>query len=130
MDNINKIYRCSICGAIVERTNNIESKLTCCGKEMILEKGKENDSKIEKHVPFVEKISNDKVKIQIGENEKHPMTNEHYIEFIEVITNNNKLLRKNLTAKDEPSVIFDIPIEEIKEVREYCNLHGLWIKKL
>lgn len=76
----------------------------------------------EKHIPVVEKVEGG-VKVTVGSVE-HPMTEEHYIMWIEVITD-TKTYRKNLTPADKPEAFFQID-EEVRTVREYCNLHGLW----
>jgi len=122
----NKIYRCLICGAIIERINSINSSLVCCDKPMTLLNEKIEDSKIEKHVPFVKKITSNKVLVKIGEEQTHPMLKEHYIQFIEVICKDNSIFRKYLTYDDKPEFEFEISFENILFVREYCNLHGLW----
>lgn len=127
--NLNKIYKCISCGSVIERANDKESILVCCGKNMVEQKPKTAEMALEKHVPFVQKIGENKVLVKIGENEEHPMTEEHYIEFIEIITKTGIIMRKNLNPGDKPQAEFDISISDIKEAREFCNLHGLWVNK-
>jgi len=96
--------------------------LVCCGKDMLLMSDEAKpEISTEKHIPIVERDGN-KVTVKVG-SVPHPMTPEHYIQFIEVITA-NKVYRKELTPTDTPEATFEIT-EEIITVREYCNLHGL-----
>ncbi len=131
MTEQNKIYKCMKCSNLIEKLANIGNVLICCEQEMQEQKAKEQDTKLEKHVPFIEEFEPGKVIIRVGENEKHPMTKEHYIQFIEIILDNGKkVLRHNLNPGDEPVARFPVKLECIIEVREFCNLHGLWVNKL
>ncbi|MCD6112118.1 MAG: desulfoferrodoxin [Bacteroidales bacterium] len=120
-----EVYKCEICGNIVEVTNAGAGTLVCCGQDMNLLKESTADSTTEKHVPFIEKIEGG-YKVKVGENVTHPMTEKHYIQWIELLTE-NKVYRKYLTHDDEPEAIFKVDDnEKIISAREYCNLHGLW----
>lgn len=86
----------------------------------------DKDASLEKHVPFV-KIDGDKVHIQVGET-KHPMLEEHYISDVVIVTDKGYHHYK-LHPGEEP--VIDVTLEEeVLEVYEYCNLHGLWVKKI
>ena len=122
MTQLNQIYKCSICGNIVEVTHTGAGELVCCGQPMDLLSAKKDDEGKEKHVPVVEKNEN-LVKIKIGA-EPHPMIDEHYIELIEVISD-GKIYRKLLKPGDVPQAEFNITSKNIT-VRCYCNVHGLW----
>jgi len=124
-----EVYKCSICGNIVSVLHEGDGELTCCGKAMQLIPEIVKDSAIEKHVPFIEKIEGgyNGYKVRIGEKEAHPMTEEHYIEWIELITE-NKSYRKFLKPGDRPEAVFHTN-DEVVTVREYCNIHGLWKNK-
>ena len=122
-----EIYKCEICGNIVEVLHPGVGELVCCGQPMKLMEEQTADTSKEKHVPFVEK-KDGKVVVRVGENAKHPMEEKHYIEMIEVITNDDRILRKNLNPGDEPEAVFDV--DNITMAREYCNIHGLWSKKV
>ena len=124
--NLNKVYKCMNCGSVIERVNDKESTLVCCGKNMIEQKPKTAEMALEKHVPYITESNDGKVLIKIGENEDHPMTEEHYIEFIEILTNTGKIIRHNLNPGDKPEAKFSVDKEKIIEVREFCNIHGLW----
>lgn len=99
--------------------------LTCCGKPMTLLEENTVDAALEKHVPVIEKTA-DGVLVKVGSVE-HPMIKEHYIQWIEVHTQ-NKVYRKYLTPDDKPQAEFKIS-EDVKFAREYCNIHGLWKSK-
>lgn len=122
---LNEIYKCSVCGNIVEVTHVGGGDLVCCGQPMDLQIENSVDAAIEKHVPIKE-IIGDKVIAKIGEVE-HPMIAEHYIEWVEVVTA-ARLYRKHFTSGEKPFAEFNIQ-EEVIAVRAYCNLHGLWKNK-
>jgi superoxide reductase len=130
MTNKNKIYKCMYCGNLIEKLEDNSNDLVCCGKSMVEQLEKSQDTKLEKHVPYIEKISENEILVKIGEVDKHPMTEEHYIEFIEVLTKNGYVLRKYLSPGDEPEAKFNVSYEDVENVREFCNLHGLWSNKL
>ena len=123
MVKIKEIYKCEICGNIVETIHAGGGSLVCCGQEMSLIEEKTEDSSIEKHVPYIEKTKNG-ILVKIGQNQDHPMTEEHYIEWIQIIAN-NKSYRKFLKPGDKPQAEFEINEDNII-AREYCNIHGLW----
>jgi len=129
MENINKVYKCLVCGSVVERANDINSTLVCCDKNMMEQSPKTEETKLEKHVPFIEEIEGG-VLVKIGENEDHPMLDNHYIEFIEILTKGGAIIRKNLNPGDKPETTFSFRKDQIVQVREFCNLHGLWIHDL
>jgi superoxide reductase len=122
MTKINQIYKCNICGNIVEVVHAGAGELVCCGQPMVLQVENTVDAAKEKHIP-VKEIIGDKVVVKIGTVE-HPMTAEHYIEWVEVVTK-ARVYRKTFTPGEKPFAEFDIQ-EEVIEVRAYCNLHGLW----
>ena len=122
MTQAREIYKCDICGNIVEVVHNSGGTLVCCGQPMTLKTENTQDAAVEKHVPVIEKIEGG-IRVMVGAVE-HPMTVEHHIEFIEVHTE-NKVYRKFLKPSEKPVAEFLIE-EEVLFVREYCNLHGLW----
>jgi superoxide reductase len=124
MAKVGKIYKCEECGNIVEVLNEGAGELVCCGKAMVELQEKEADSSVEKHVPFIKREGN-KYIVKVGENQEHPMTSEHYIQWIELIADGYSYL-KRLTPNDKPEAIFEIPEAKTVVAREYCNLHGLW----
>lgn len=125
MTELKQIYRCNVCGNIVEVLHTGVGQLVCCSQPMELLTEKAVDVGLEKHVPIIEKVGN-KVKVKVG-SVQHPMEQKHYIEWIEIIAD-DKTCRKFLNLGDKPEVEFEIAAEKI-EAREYCNIHGLWKSK-
>ena len=119
------IYRCDVCGNMVNVVSVGGGTLSCCGQPMTLQNENTTDASVEKHVPVVEQ-KDGKVKVTVG-SVIHPMAENHYIQFIEVLTA-TKVYHKDLKPGEEPVAEFVIE-EAIVSVREYCNLHGLWAKK-
>ncbi len=122
-----QIYKCQICGNIVEVIHSGQGSLVCCGKEMELMEEKTADSSTEKHVPFIQ-YQDDHYIVKVGENINHPMEEKHYIEWIELIVDDN-YCKKYLKPNQEPKAEFFIPKGEKVYAREYCNIHGLWKSK-
>ena len=120
-----EVYRCAVCGNIVEVVNEAGGTLSCCDQPMDLLTENTTDAATEKHVPVVEKIEGG-YRVTVGEVE-HPMTEEHSIQWIELVTENN-VLRKYLSSSDKPVAEFMTDATEVY-AREYCNLHGLWKSK-
>lgn len=125
MTELRQIYKCNICGNIVEVVHTGVGQLVCCGQPMELLKEKTVDIGLEKHVPVVEKVGN-KAEVKVG-SVPHPMEQKHYIEWIEIIAN-GKTCRKFLKPGEKPEAEFETTAERI-EAREYCNVHGLWKTK-
>jgi superoxide reductase len=122
MTELRQIYKCDICGNIVEVVHSSVGTLVCCGHNMTLLQGNTVEASKEKHIPVVEKIEGG-ILVKVGA-VAHPMEESHYIEWIEVHTA-NKVYRKELKPGDKPEAIFLLK-EEIIAARAYCNLHGLW----
>ncbi len=126
MVKLNEIYKCSVCGNIVEVVHASIGELVCCKKPMNLFEEKTKDIGNEKHVPVIEKTEKG-ILVKIG-SVPHPMEEKHYIEFIEVLYN-GKICRKYLSPTDKPEAEFEIPYSNSIVAREYCNIHGLWKNK-
>ncbi len=120
----NQIFKCELCGNIVEVVHVGGGTLVCCGEEMILLNENATDAAVEKHVPVVE-AADGKVVVTVGSVE-HPMMDNHWIQFIQLITP-TRILRADLKPGDKPVATF-LTDEKVIQVREYCNLHGLWVK--
>ena len=120
---IGEVYKCSICGNIVEVNHVGGGELVCCGKPMDLLIENTEDIGQEKHIPIVSKIDNN-IKIKVGEIE-HPMTVDHHIEWIELITGDQHY-KRFLSPSDKPEITIKMNISGEVIIREYCNLHGLW----
>ncbi len=117
-----EIYKCEVCGNIVEVLHAGAGKLVCCNKPMVLFKENTVDAAQEKHVPVIEKVD-DGYKVAVG-SVAHPMEEKHYIEWIELIAD-GKSYRQYLNPGEKPEAFFKIDAENVS-AREYCNLHGLW----
>ena len=117
-----QIYKCEVCGNIVEVVHGSIGELVCCNQPMKLLAENTTDAATEKHVPVIEKTENG-FKVTVG-SVLHPSEEKHYIEWIEIIAD-GKAYRKFLKPGDKPEAIFCIDAAEIT-AREYCNLHGLW----
>lgn len=118
----NEIYKCEKSGLMVEVLQDAEGTPMCCGEPMKLLRENTTDGAKEKHVPVVEKIEGG-YRVTVGSVE-HPMTDAHYIQWIELVTPTG-VLRHNLTPQDKPVAEFKTDATEV-EACEYCNLHGLW----
>ena len=117
-----EIYKCEICGNIVEVLHGGKGTLVCCGKEMVRQTENTVDAAVEKHVPVVE-VLDDGVLVKVGE-VAHPMQDDHYIEWVQIIVG-DRCSRIFLKPGMAPEGKFTPPKEGIT-AREYCNLHGLW----
>jgi len=122
MVELNQIYKCGVCGNIVELLHVGGGTLVCCDQPMNLLKENITDAATEKHVPVIEK-SGDSVTVKVG-SVTHPMEEKHYIEFIELMAD-GKVYRKFLKPGDKPEATFQVKAGKVS-AREYCNLHGLW----
>ena len=119
-----KFYRCRICGKIVAMVNETPVPTICCGEAMQLLVPGTTDAAQEKHVPVVIREGN-KVTVKIGSVE-HPMTPEHYIQWIAIETTKGSQ-RVKLEYTDKPRAEFKLADgEAFVAAYEYCNLHGLW----
>jgi superoxide reductase len=120
---IKEVYKCGLCGNIVEVVHKGGGTLVCCGKEMQLLQENTVDAAKEKHVPVIEK-QGDKVVVKVG-SVAHPMEPDHYIEFIELVTDDCVHIHW-LKPGDKPEAVFDAGCSQALSAREYCNKHGLW----
>lgn len=122
MTELREVYRCNICGNIVEVLHAGVGQLVCCGEPMELLGEKTEDVGLEKHVPVIERTEKG-IKVKVGA-VPHPMEQRHYIEWIEV-TADGRVYRRFLNPGDAPEAEFEITAEKV-EAREYCSIHGLW----
>lgn len=117
-----QIYKCEVCGNIVEVLHEGRGELVCCGEPMRLVREKTEEQGKEKHLPVIEK-TNTGIEVKVG-SIAHPMEEKHYVEWIQIQTN-GKSYRKFLSPGDAPEAEFPVKAEKIS-VHEYCNIHGLW----
>ncbi|MDO5674307.1 MAG: desulfoferrodoxin [bacterium] len=122
MTKKNEIYKCPTCGNIVEVLHVGAGELVCCGAPMELMTENTVDAAKEKHVPEITKIDGG-YKVVVGST-AHPMEEKHWIEWIELIAD-GKVYRQDLNPGDAPEATFMVKADKV-EVRELCNLHGVW----
>ncbi len=123
MTKVRELYKCSICGNVIEVVNPGAPALVCCHQPMDKLDALAQDGAKEKHVPVLEATAAGLL-VKVGE-VPHPMEEKHSIRFIEVLTA-TQVLRAELTPGQKPEAVFAVAKEDVLEVREYCNLHGLW----
>ena len=117
-----EVYKCEVCGNIVEVLHGGDGELVCCDQPMKLQTENTVDAAKEKHVPVIEKISGG-VTVKVG-SVAHPMEDKHYVEWIE-ITKGNTVYKQFLKPGDDPEAVFK-GVKAGATAREYCNVHGLW----
>lgn len=126
MTELRQIYKCDICGNVVEVVHTGAGVLVCCGEPMVHMEPQTADSAYEKHVPVIEAADAGTL-VKVGSVD-HPMIDAHWIEWIEVVVD-GKVYREYLQPSQPPSATFCVPFEKVTEARSYCNLHGLWRDK-
>jgi superoxide reductase len=117
-----EVYRCEVCGNIVEVLHGGEGQLVCCGKPMKLMVENTTDASKEKHIPVIEKVAGG-YKVKVG-SVPHPMEEKHFIEWIELVVG-DKAYRQFLSPGQAPEAFFSVEAAEVF-ARAYCNIHGLW----
>ncbi len=123
MTELKQIYKCEICGNIVEVLHTGAGSLVCCGEDMKLFPEQTAEQSLEKHVPVLEKNGNGYI-VKVGSTE-HPMLENHFIEWIEIETDTG-VFREFLEPGKKPVAEFT-DVGNVKKVREFCNIHGLWV---
>lgn len=122
MTQKNQVYKCPLCGNIVEVVHTGAGELVCCGQPMDLMVENTVDAAKEKHVPVIEKTGNG-FKVMVG-SVPHPMEEKHWIEWIELHAD-GKVYRQDLAPGKAPEAEFCVDAADVT-ARAYCNLHGLW----
>ncbi len=117
-----QIYKCEVCGNIVEMLHEGKGQMFCCNEPMKLYEENTVDAAVEKHVPVISEADGG-IKVKVG-SIAHPMEDSHYIEWVEII-DGEKTCRVFLKPGQQPEAEFKC-INKNVIAREYCNLHGLW----
>ena len=117
-----ELYKCELCGNLVEVLHGGDGELVCCNEPMVLLKAKTTDEGKEKHVPVIDKIDGG-IKVSVGLI-PHPMEEKHFIEWIEVIADGNSY-RQFLQPGQAPEAVFNLEADSITAC-EHCTIHGLW----
>ena len=118
-----QIYKCKVCGIVVEVLDHGAGKMICCNEEMQLLEAKTEDATKEKHVPWIQTTA-DGIKVTVGKAALHPMEEKHYIQWIEIL-DGAKAYRQFLSPGQSPEAFFEDAGGKIV-AREFCNIHGLW----
>ncbi len=121
-----EVYKCAVCGIIVDVAHSGAGSMVCCGQNMERITENTTDAATEKHVPVIE-VGADTVTVKVGD-VAHPMVDAHYIEWIEILVD-EKVYRQYLQAGDPAEATFNVTASTVT-ARAYCNLHGLWIEKV
>ena len=116
MTSRGQVWKCNVCGNVIEVLHEGADALVCCGEPMVLQKENVVDA-VEKHVPVI--FGN---KVVVGSVE-HPMEDSHYIEWIESFDDKGFGMKVFLKPGDKPIAEFGF---SVVSARAYCNLHGLW----
>lgn len=121
-----KFYICKHCGNIITVVRSSGVPVFCCGDKMAELVPNTTDAVTEKHVPEIT-VNGNEVVVKIGSVE-HPMTEEHYIQWVYIQTEKGVQCKK-LAPTDKPVVTFALTEDDkLVAAYEYCNLHGLWKK--
>ena len=123
-----EFYFCEKCKNLVKVVDAHADALVCCGQPMDLLTPHTEDAGKEKHVPVIV-AEGEKTRIILGD-VPHPMTEAHYIDFIQVETKDGKIGSQYVKGQEKAEAVFNLRADEIVEVLAYCNLHGLWSKKI
>jgi len=119
-----RVFRCAVCGNIITVMNDGGGTLVCCGQPMnLLVAGEQETASKEKHIPVVT-VNDSVVDVAVG-SLPHPMTAEHYIQWISIVTD-SQVYTQYLTPTDSPKASFVLPSVKGYDVYAYCNVHGLW----
>jgi len=120
-----QVYKCEVCGNIVEVLHTGGGTLVCCGQPMKLQVENTVDASKEKHVPVVEKTATG-YRVKVG-SVPHPMEEKHYIEWVQLLADGSAF-RVFFKPGQQAEATFDLKAATVA-AREYCNLHGLWKKE-
>ena len=121
-----EVYKCELCGNIVEVLHAGVGAVVCCNEKMKLLAENTVDAAKEKHVPVIEKTATG-YKVKVG-SVPHPMEEKHWIEWIELVVG-GVIYIKPLGPGQAPEAEFCCPHGADAKAREYCNIHGLWAAK-
>jgi len=124
MTKINEVYKCGVCGNMTEVVHAGGGELVCCGEPMALLRENTVDAAKEKHVPVIE-VSGGSVKVKVG-SVAHPMADDHYIEFIELIADGQACRRYLMSGAAPQATFCNCSNAKKLSAREYCTVHGLW----
>ena len=103
---------------------NMGVPILCCGEKMNEMLPGTTEASGEKHIP-VYRTDVNTVSVTVGSAE-HPMTKEHYIEWICLETAHG-IQYVHLKPEDKPKAEFALcEGDEVRAVYAFCNQHELW----
>lgn len=117
-----EVYKCDLCGQLIEVLHAGNGDLVCCGQPMKCMVEGTTDAAKEKHVPTIEKTASGYL-VKVGA-VAHPMEEKHYIQWVELVADGVSYTQF-LKPGDAPQAEFCIKATQVT-AREYCNLHGHW----
>lgn len=122
-----EIYKCHVCGNLVQVLISGIGELVCCGQAMehLIPKCEENNELAEKHIPVFENKDGKRIVTLTH----HPMTDEHYIQLIEVISKDKSAFSVKYLHPNEIAQFDITELEGEYDAVEHCNIHGLWRSK-
>ena len=106
-----KFYKCMHCGNIAVKVFDAGVPLVCCGEKMVELVAGSQDAALEKHVPAVE-VEGNKVVVNVGSVD-HPMLEEHWIQFIRLVTAKGYTDCVAFMGEDSISVVVDTGTGEL-----------------
>lgn len=117
--NMKKIhfFVCPICGNLI--TSLTDTIISCCGKKL-------------KALPLQKASPDEMLSVEIVENDfyitaNHPMTHDHYITFIALLTEDTIMLRKQYPEWDLQT---RIPVFAHGILVWHCSKHGLFYQEV
>lgn len=122
MTSLRQVYRCNLCGNIVEVRQAGGGQLVCCGQPMELLVPNTVEASQEKHLPAIEATGSGVI-VRVGQ-VAHPMEAGHYIQWIEYLVDSVSYFQE-LQPGQAPEASF-IGAPQGGQARCYCNLHGHW----
>ena len=117
-----EVYRCAVCGNVVEVVHGGDGALFCCGRTMQLFSERTVDPEDAPYAPVAEQTA-DGIKVSVGKT-PHAMEEDHRIQWIEVIVDRTVQCRRYLQRDDPPEAEFKVKGDQI-QARAYCTQHGL-----
>lgn len=117
---------CRHCGNIAALIRDRGVPIFCCGEKMRELVPGETEASGEKHVP-VYRVEGNTVHVTVG-SAAHPMTKEHYIEWICLETEHG-IQYAHLNPENQPMAKFSVcDGDTVQAVYAFCNQHDLWRK--
>jgi len=118
-----QVYKCLVCGMVVEVLDGGAGQLVCCGQPMRLMTARDEPAHAGLHRPVIA-LADGGVKVTVGPDGPHPMEGRHFVQWIDLLVDGMQY-RRYLSPGDKPEALFPVAGRDMT-AREFCNLHGLW----